>query len=84
LFLPDPYEFVDRTVSVLQKRIERLMDARLLFGKATKFRHRTTDFKTLATASPNLTKRYEPVLTGLAGVNASLRLASYKDAPPPS
>jgi hypothetical protein len=33
---------------------------------------------------PNLTKRYEPVLTRLAIVKVSFRLASYQHVPPPS
>jgi hypothetical protein len=38
----------------------------------------------LETASPSLTKRYEPVFTRLAVVKGSLRLASYQHVPPPS
>jgi hypothetical protein len=38
----------------------------------------------LETASPSLTKRYEPVFTGLAVVKVSLRLVKYQHVPPPS
>ncbi len=33
---------------------------------------------------PSLTKRYEPVFTGLAVVKVSLRLVTYQHVPPPS
>jgi len=38
----------------------------------------------LESASPSLTKRYEPVFTGLAVVKVSLRLVTYQHVPPPS
>src|SRR6185503_20833958 len=38
----------------------------------------------LKSASPSLTKRYEPVFTGLAVVKVSLRLVTYQHVPPPS
>ena len=38
----------------------------------------------LEVASPSLTKRYEPVFTGLAVVKISLRLVTYQHVPPPS
>src|SRR3989442_15853243 len=40
--------------------------------------------RTLETASPSLTKRYEPVFMRLAVVKGSLRLASYQHVPSPS
>jgi hypothetical protein len=38
---------------------------------------RSTEIKSDESASPSLTKRYEPVFAGLAVVKVSLRLASY-------
>jgi hypothetical protein len=38
----------------------------------------------LDSVSPSLTKRCEPVFTGLAVVKVSLRLVTYQHVPPPS
>ncbi len=54
-------------------------------GSRTRTTLRSTDFKSAGTGIlPDLTKRDEPIFTGLAVVKVSLRLVSYQHVPPPS
>jgi hypothetical protein len=60
-----------------------LMDARLPLGSAADFVSGQRILSPLKSASPGLTKRYEPVFMGLAVVKALLRLVTYQQVPPP-